>query len=69
MTNEENESIQDSEKLEIIKWLTTVKDRSIIDRLKKLRDKPKKTDWWNGVSEDQKKAFELGNLRKLDLEF
>ena len=69
MTNEENESIQDSEKLEIIKWLTTVKDRSIIDRLKKLREKPKKTDWWNGVSEDQKKAFELGNWRKLDLEF
>ncbi|HMI67368.1 MAG TPA: hypothetical protein VK517_15090 [Cyclobacteriaceae bacterium] len=51
----------DKDRLEIIKWVTTLKDRVVLDMLKRLKENPKKIDWWNGISEDEKKAIELRN--------
>jgi len=53
----------DREKLEIIKWVVTLKDRAVLDMLKIIKDNPKKIDWWRGISEDEKKAIELRNLK------
>jgi len=51
----------DKDRLEIIKWVTTLRDRVVLDMLKRLKENPKKIDWWNGISEDEKKVIELRN--------
>ena len=56
---------QDREKLEIIKWVTTLKDRAVLEMLKMLKDNPKKIDWWHGISDVEKKAIDLRTI-KLD---
>ena len=50
----------EKEKLEIIKWVTGLKDDSTIGKLKMLRKKPKNTDWWNEVTEEEKIAIDKG---------
>lgn len=50
----------EKEKLEIIKWVTTLKDETSIERLKMLKDSSSKTDWWNVISEEEKNAVEKG---------
>lgn len=46
-------------KIELIQWLTTVQDSSIIEKLKDLR-KAETKDWWNDTSEAERKSIELG---------
>lgn len=53
-------SLEDK-KNELIQWLSTLKDKSLIDKLMKLREK-EKSDWWNEISMDQKKSIEKGIL-------
>ncbi len=48
------------EKLEIIKWVTTLKDETSIERLKMLKDSKSKVDWWDQISEEEKKAIDKG---------
>lgn len=50
----------EKEKLEIIKWVTGLKDDSTIGKLKMLRKKPKNTDWWSEVTEEEKIAIDKG---------
>ena len=50
----------EKEKLEIIKWVTTLKDETSIERLKMLKDKKVNTDWWNEISEAEKSAIDKG---------
>lgn len=50
----------EKEKLEIIKWVTGLKDNTAIERLKMLRKSPKKSDWWNEISEEEKSAIDKG---------
>ena len=50
----------EQEKLEIIKWVTTLKDETSIERLKMLRENPNKTDWWNEISDEEKNAIDKG---------
>lgn len=47
------------EKIELIQWLSTVEDKSILDKIKALRKKESK-DWWNTVSNEEKKSIEIG---------
>jgi len=61
MSKRPNDVHLDKDRLEIIKWVTTLKDRVVLDMLKRLKENPKKIDWWNGISEDEKKAIELRN--------
>lgn len=50
----------EKEKLEIIKWVTGLKDNTAIERLRKLRENPRKTDWWDEIAEDEKAAIDKG---------
>jgi hypothetical protein len=60
MKNKERAVNVEKEKLEIIKWVTNLKDDSAIEKLKKLRKNPKKSDWWLEVGEEEKAAIDKG---------
>lgn len=48
-----------NEKLELIQWLSTLEDTSIIKKLIQFRKEETK-DWWNSISEEEKKSIEKG---------
>ncbi len=50
----------EKEKLEIIKWVTTLKDETSIERLKFLKDSRTKGDWWDQISDEEKSAVDKG---------
>jgi predicted transcriptional regulator len=50
----------EKEKLKIIKWVTNLKDTTAIERLKMLRESPRKPDWWNEITEEEKAAIDAG---------
>ena len=50
----------EKEKLEIIKWVRTIKDDSSIERLKMLKDNPRKVDWWDEITNEEKAAIDKG---------
>ena len=50
----------EKEKLEIIKWVTGLKDTDAIEKLKMLRDNPRKLDWWNEITDEEKTAIDKG---------
>ncbi len=51
-------SIQNT-KIELIQWLTTLDDKSVIKRLVELRNSQTK-DWWDEVSARERKSIENG---------
>jgi hypothetical protein len=46
-------------KIDLIQWLTTIEDSSIIQKIMELRN-TEKEDWWKKISETEKKSIELG---------
>ena len=50
----------EKEKIEIIKWVTELKDDTAIERLKMLRLNPNQEDWWDEISEEEKAAIDKG---------
>lgn len=50
----------EKEKLEIIKWVTSLKDTTAIERLRMLRTNPKKSDWWDEITNEEKAAIDKG---------
>lgn len=40
-------------KIDLIQWLTTIEDRSIIQKIIELRNADKE-DWWNKISDTEK---------------
>jgi len=48
-----------NEKLELIQWLSTLEDTSIIKKLTQFRKEETK-DWWNSISDEEKKSIEKG---------
>ncbi|WP_312901634.1 hypothetical protein [Chryseobacterium taichungense] len=48
-----------NEKLELIQWLSTLEDASIIKKLIQFRKEETK-DWWDSISEEEKKSIEKG---------
>lgn len=48
-----------NKKIELIQWLTTLNDESIIEKLMKLRES-EKTDWWKEISKEEKNSIEQG---------
>ena len=50
----------EKEKLEIIKWVRSIKDDISIEKLKMLRDNPKKLDWWDEITNEEKTAIDKG---------
>lgn len=49
----------ENKKIELIQWLSTLNDQSMIDKLMQFREK-EKTDWWNEISASEKKSIEKG---------
>lgn len=48
-----------SEKIELIQWLTTLNDQSIIQQLIEIR-KSESKDWWKDISISERKSIEEG---------
>ncbi|WP_310555127.1 hypothetical protein [Flavobacterium sp.] len=48
-----------NKKIELIQWLSTLDDISIVDKIIKFRDSEKK-DWWNDISETEKLSIDIG---------
>lgn len=46
-------------KLELIQWLATLEDNSIIQKIVDLRNDQAK-DWWNDLSKEEKASIEKG---------
>lgn len=42
-----------NQKLELIQWLSTVEDSSLIKKIMELRKK-ETSDWWNSISDQEK---------------
>ena len=60
MRTKMKESNVEKEKLDIIKWVTGLKDEDAIEKLRMLRDSPKKSDWWNEITVEEKTAIDKG---------
>ncbi len=50
----------EKDKIEIIRWVTSLKDETSIERLKMLKNNRSKTDWWDHISEEEKNAIDKG---------
>ncbi len=48
-----------NKKIELIQWLSTLNDMSIIEKIMKLREQ-ERTDWWEELSMAEKKSLEKG---------
>ena len=48
-----------AEKLNLIKWLTDVKEPSVIERFLALKNE-QQPDWWDEIGEDEKAEIEEG---------
>lgn len=48
-----------NKKIELIQWLSSINDESLIDKLMTLKKKAK-ADWWNEISNAEKKSLEKG---------
>lgn len=48
-----------SKKLELIQWLSTIEDLSVINKIIDLKKQENK-DWWNSISENEKQSIEMG---------
>lgn len=46
-------------KIELIQWLTTLEDSSIIQKILELR-KSQTKDWWNELSDSERASIEKG---------
>lgn len=51
----------ENKKTELIQWLSTLNDTSLIDKLMKLKEK-EKSDWWNEITAIEKESIEKGIL-------
>jgi len=50
-------------KINLINWLSSVQEEDVLDKVEKIQKE--KTDWWDNVSEHDKKAINEG-LEQLD---
>ncbi|MER3373604.1 MAG: hypothetical protein RIM83_03120 [Allomuricauda sp.] len=48
-----------NKKIELIQWLSTLNDESIIEKIMKLRDS-EKSDWWKELSKEEKQSIDQG---------
>ncbi|WP_445736494.1 hypothetical protein [Mariniflexile sp.] len=46
-------------KIDLIQWLTTLEDSSIIKKIMELRN-TENEDWWDKISDAEKESIELG---------
>ena len=51
-------SLQET-KIELIQWLTTLEDSSLLQKIQELRKADSK-DWWDEITSEEKKSIEKG---------
>ena len=49
----------ESKKLELIQWLATIEDLSVLNKIFDLK-KQENIDWWNMISNNEKQSIEKG---------
>ena len=51
-----------AEKINIIQWIAGLKDKAVLQQLKKLMEQSttNKQDWWNTISAEERKSIEKG---------
>lgn len=49
-----------NKKLELIQWLSTIEDLKFLEKISDLISNEKKKDWWNEISDAEKKSLEKG---------
>ena len=60
MRTRNKEANIEKEKLEIIKWVTGLKDESAIEKLRMLRTNPRKLDWWEEITDEEESVIDKG---------
>lgn len=50
-----------SKKIELIQWLSTIEDDSVLEKIAAIQLEDTK-DWWNSISTDEQKSIENGIL-------
>ncbi len=53
------ESSLQSTKIELIQWLTTIDNSSVLQKIIEIRKNENK-DWWNAISEDERMSIDEG---------
>jgi len=48
------------EKYKIIEWITSLKDKTIISRLKSLKEETRDEDWWDHLSPAEQEGIQKG---------
>jgi hypothetical protein len=48
-----------NKKIELIQWISTLEDNSIIDKLQNFRKEETK-DWWDTISNEEKESIDKG---------
>tara|TARA_R100000935_G_C2815848_1_gene157284 strand:- start:1121 stop:1354 length:234 start_codon:yes stop_codon:yes gene_type:complete len=48
-----------NKKIELIQWLSTLNDESIIEKVMKLREN-EQADWWKEISKEERKSIDKG---------
>jgi len=48
-----------STKIELIQWLTTIDNASVLQKIIEIRKKENK-DWWDSISEDERESINEG---------
>jgi hypothetical protein len=46
-----------AKKYQLIEWITNISDSNLLDKLMKIAET---TDWWNEISEAERKSIERG---------
>ena len=54
-----------NKKIELIQWLSTLEDQSIIEKLLQFKKEESK-DWWNSISDEEKSSIEKGIVEAND---
>ncbi len=49
-----------TKKIDLIQWLSTIEDESILDKVADLITKERKKDWWLNASDAEKASIEKG---------
>jgi len=62
LTFEKNKHMSvETQKQELIEWLRSVKDQSLLEKIQFLKDHPKASaDWWESISESAKLSIDRG---------
>ncbi len=49
-----------AKKIELIQWLSTIEDMSLLNEISELQNKESRHEWWNDISETEKKSVLKG---------